>query len=76
MEVHKAVIMMDEITITYYDNGQIEYDTEEPTDEYDKIAAKMANIIREAIDAKNMRLFDKANIITKTVNAFERVLIQ
>lgn len=72
----EKTILMDENVISYYNNGTIVFDVDEPTDHYDEIAAKMADIIREAMNVKKMQPFEKANVIVKTVKVFEGVLNQ
>lgn len=48
----KKVIMIDEVSISYRSDGTIVYDTDEPTDDYAKVARKMARIIHGAIKMK------------------------
>lgn len=72
----EKTILMDENVISYYNDGTIVFDVDEPTDHYDEIAAKMADIIRETMNVKKMQPFEKANAIVKTVKAFEGVLNQ
>lgn len=72
----EKTILMDENVISYYNDGTIVFDVDEPTDHYDEIAAKMADVIREAMNVKKMQPFEKANVIAKTVKAFEGVLNQ
>ena len=76
MSKKKTILLMDENVISYYNDGTIVFDVEDPTDHYDEIAAKMGLIIRQAMDEKKMQPFERANVVDKAVRAFEGVLIR
>jgi len=70
----EKTILMDENVISHYNDGTIVFDVDKPTNHYDEIAAKMADIIREAMNVKKMQPFEKTNVIAKTIKTFEGVL--
>ena len=71
MAEEKKVIMIDEISISYRSDGTVVYDTDEPTDDYEEIARKMGNVIRDAIREKRLEAHKRVDIIDKAVEAFK-----
>ena len=71
MAEEKKVLMIDEVFISYRSDGTVVYDMDEPTDDYEEIARKMGNVIRDAIREKGLEAHERVGIIDKAVEAFK-----